>query len=184
MSKPTAAEKLSARVDKLAAEYAAAQAKADAIRDRLVKCQARLNGDPMPDTGLDLLWQAAPPMARTRSSKYKCRLAWNRIPAAARPRVPVMLDALAAWKRCDEWRKDDGQFIPAMDRWIRERRWEDLPETARVDPSARYRCQAPAPVPQTAPEDVATPEDIRAMFEAVNSALAGKFQSNRDPAKP
>jgi hypothetical protein len=179
VSQPTAAEKLSAEAATLYGQWADAQAAADQILAKLNKLKAKINGDPMPDTGLDLLWQAAPPMARTRSSKYKCRVAWNRIPAAHRPRVPVMLDALAAWKRCDEWQKDDGQFIPALDRWIRERRWEDLPETARVDPSARYRCQAPAPLPQTPPEERATPEEIKAMFEAVNSALGGKFPSNR-----
>jgi hypothetical protein len=162
--KPSATDRLAARAEQLRAEHAAAQATADQLRAKLARLEAKLAGEPPPETGLDMLWKAAPPMARTRSSKYQCRLAWNRIPPSSRPPVSAVLAALRAWCRCPEWQKDDGQFIPALHRWIRDRRWEDLPEgTAPPDPSARYRCPQPTP-PPVAPEDAATKEEIAAMF--------------------
>jgi hypothetical protein len=172
MAKPAAAEKLSASVEKLAAEYAAAQAKADAIKARLNKAEAVAAGEPAAESGLEMLWKAAPEMARTRSSQYKCRVAWNRIPPAARPRVPVMLHAMRAWARCDEWTKAEGQYVPALDRWIKERRWEDLPAGTVVDPGARYRSPKLPELPPTPPEERATPEDIRAMIAAVETAMS------------
>jgi hypothetical protein len=163
--KPDALKTMIAKLEKLRAEYAAAQATADQLRVRLVKLEAKATGAPPPECGLDMLWKAAPPMARIRSSKYKCRAAWNRIPAAGRPPVQELLAALRAWMRCAEWRKDDGQFVPGLHRWIGDHQWENLPETVTADPSARYRVTpqpAPPPVP---PEDQATPEEIKAMFE-------------------
>lgn len=150
---------LAARAEKLRNQLAAAQAVVDDLRAKLDKIEGKLAGEPTPETGLDMLWAEAPPMARTRSSKYKCRVAWNRIPAGQRPRVSEVLDALRIWKRCHEWKKDDGQFVPALDRWLRDRRWEDVPEDARPDPGARYRT-APKPV-----EYVRTPEDEEALRE-------------------
>jgi hypothetical protein len=158
-------------VAQLEAEYAAAQAKADAIRARLAKAQAKADGDPAPETGLDMLWAAAPAMARTRSSKFKCRKAWLRIPPAARPRIPSMLDALKAWSRCHEWQKDDGQFVPALDRWITERRWEDTPATTTPDASARYRCPVPPPPPPVAHEDMPSPEWLKDTFDDFRKKL-------------
>ena len=152
-------DKLECKAEKLRAQLAAAQATVDELKAKLSKIEGTLAGDPTPATGLDMLWKEAPPMARTCSSKYKCRVAWNRIPPAARPRVPEILAALRAWKRCYEWKREDGQFVPALDRWIKERRWEDWPEDVAKDPMARYR--NPAPPKPAAP----TEEDKAAIAE-------------------
>lgn len=156
-----AQQKLESQAAKLRDALAKAEAAVDELKAKLRKVEGKLAGDPTPDTGLDILWNEAPPMARTRSSKFKCRAAWNRIPSNQRPRVVEVIAALKAWKRCFEWKKDDGQFVPALDRWIRERRWESLPEDVSRDPMARYRTVQKA-VPQTSPEDAATPEDVAA----------------------
>ncbi len=152
-------QKLESIAAKLRAQFANAQAEADILRARLSRAEAKLAGEPPQETGLDLLWEAAPSMARKRSSKFKCRAAWNRIPSAQRPRVSVLLDAIRAWSRDPEWKKDEGQFVLALDRWIRERRWEDLPETTSQDPLARYR-QPAKPQPPQPPEDLATADEI------------------------
>ena len=158
---PKALSKLEAQAARLRKDYAAAQATADILRAKLSRAEAKLTGEPMPETGLDLLWEAAPAMAKKRSSKFKCRQAWLRVPPNQRPRVSALIDALKAWSRDPEWRKDDGQFVPALDRWIRERRWEDLPESA----SATRHAPATKPVPPPT-QDAATPEDIAAVCDS------------------
>lgn len=140
-------QKLESDAAKLRDKIAEAEATLGSLRSRLAKIEGKLTGEPTPETGLDMLWKEAPAMARTRSSKYKCRVAWNRIPAGQRPRISEVLAALKAWKRCFEWKKDDGQFVPALDRWIKERRWEDWPEDVSRDPGARYRVSPPKPAP-------------------------------------
>jgi hypothetical protein len=62
------------------------------------------------DDFIDRLWNAAPKMARERSSKVKVTKAWNRIPGSLRPDSETLLAALDAWKRSDTWTKDAGQF--------------------------------------------------------------------------
>lgn len=38
-----------------------------------------------------------------------------------------VLHALAMQKRSDEWRRDNGRYIPKPSTWLRDRRWEDQP---------------------------------------------------------
>ncbi len=113
------------------------------LRQKLAKALAKDAGTPAPICGLDLLWKAALPMSRKRSSKHLCRAAWNRLPKHERPAVADAIAALKAWNRCDEWRKNDAMFAPGLHRFISERKWEDLPEGGHADPLARYRCTAP-----------------------------------------
>jgi len=37
------------------------------------------------------------------------------------------LHAIRAWSKSHNWQKDGGQFVPALDRWLRDRGYEDLP---------------------------------------------------------
>jgi hypothetical protein len=151
----SADQKLHARAEKLRDAIAKAQGTVDHLQAQLRKIEAKIAGDPPVETGLDLLWDAAPAMARNRSSRLKCRTAWNRVPANERPRIPELIAALKAWSRCQEWRKDDGQFVPALDRWISQRKWVDLPEDGKNDVAARYRV-TPKAAPKVDPADVVT----------------------------
>lgn len=138
MSKSKA--QLQAEAGKLRLKIAETEAILTGLRNRLAKIDAQAAGEPAPETGLELIWKAALPISRTRSSKMLCRKAWNMIPLADRPKIPEALAALHAWNRCEEWKKDGNQYAIALDRWIRERRWESLPETkAERDALARYR---------------------------------------------
>lgn len=146
---------------KLRDKLAEAEAVVATLRAKLAKVQAQISGEPVPKTGLDLLWEAALPISRTRSSQLLCRKAWLAIPASQRPTVSAAVSALKAWNQCDEWRKDGNQFAIALDRWIRERRWENVPESrTERDSLARYRT-VPKPPPQTSPdEEVTDPIEI------------------------
>ena len=44
----------------------------------------------------------------------------------------VMVDALLWQRNTDQWRQDNGRFIPSPASWLRGRRWEDEP-SKRVD---------------------------------------------------
>lgn len=150
---------MSTATDKIAAvraQLAKAEATVETLRSKLAKLEAKAAGNPVPITGLDLLWKAAVPMSRMRSSKLQCRQSWNQIPVSDRPSVQVAIDALKAWNACEEWKKDGNAYVPGLHRWIRNRQWEDLPETkAERDGLARYRV-APKPIPVPRPEDAVT----------------------------
>jgi hypothetical protein len=157
----TAQEKLHSQAATLRRKLAEAEATADQHRAKLAILEARLTGGPVPLSGLELLWQTALPKARERSSKHRCRTAWNRIPQAERPPISTLIAALKTWNRAEDWKRDNNQFAPGLHRFITDRMWEALPEG--VTPSARYR-STPKALPIIAPEDIATPADIAAIF--------------------
>ena len=155
---------LAGKLPKLRKALADAEATASGLRIKIAQIEAQLDGQAVPLSGLDALWKVALPIARNRSSKHKCRIEFNRIPKADRPAIETMISALKIWNRCLEWKKDGNQFVPALDRWIKERRWEDLPEDHT--PSARYQT-IPRPMPQNAPEEAASPAEIAAILGAL-----------------
>ena len=71
-----------------------------------------------------------------------------------------MVEAMQRWKRCRDWRKGDGEFILALDRWIKERRWENVPDDVKKDPMALYRQPRKNPDPTPPEGEAASPEDI------------------------
>lgn len=134
------------------------EATASGLKLKIAQAEARITGQPVPINGLDALWKVALPIARNRSSKHLCRKAFNLIPKAERPDIDTMISALKVWNRSLEWKKDGNQFVPALDRWIKERRWEHLPEVPT--PSARYVTiipQKPKPDPE---DEITDPAEI------------------------
>ncbi len=148
---------LQSQAETLRKKLAASEATSQILREKLAKIDAQLTGAPVQVSGLDLLWKAALPISKTRSSKLLCRKAWNLIPKDERPTIDVMVNALKIWNRCTEWKKDGNQYALALDRWIKEQRWEDLPEVEQA--GSRYP-RTPAPVRQSAPGEAASAEDI------------------------
>lgn len=153
MSKSKA--QIQTEANKLRNKIAETEAILGGLRSKLAKIDAKLTGEPAPETGLEMLWKAALPISRNRSSKMLCRKAWNAIPVQDRPKISDAVTALYAWNRCEEWRKDGNQYAIALDRWIRERRWENLPEGSERDPLSRYR-STPKPIPSADPADQVT----------------------------
>ena len=152
-------------LNKLRRQLAAAEATVSGLKLRIAKIEAKCNGEPVPVSGLEVLWKAAWPTARTRSSKQQCRIEWNKIPKGDRPTIETLVAALKIWNRCDEWKKDGHTFVPGLHKWIKNRQWENLPEVEAAPSRTRT---APIPsAPKAAPEDEASPEEIAAMFAAL-----------------
>lgn len=178
-----AEQKLHSDAEKLRNKLAAAQAEVDSLQAKLNRIERKLTGEPPQATGLDLLWNAAPAMARTRSSKFKCRQAWNRIPESERPRFGEIMNALRAWSRCWDWKKDGGMFVPGLHKWISERRFESLPEDTSGSAARKFegapKKQLPDPQDPDAqidPDNLpATAADIAAAF----APLKSMFKSTR-----
>lgn len=149
---------LAAKLPMLRKQLADAEATVSGLKIKVAQIEALLDGQPVPLSGLDALWKIALPIARNRSSKHLCRKAWNMIPKGERPTIETMIAALKIWNRCLEWKKDGNQFVPALDRWIRERRWEDPPEVPA--PSARYQTILKPAAPHNPADEVTDPAEI------------------------
>lgn len=140
------AKKPPATLESLRRRLAEAEALAGSLRAKLAKMEAHERGEAEPVCGLDLLWNAALPISRQRSSKQKCRVAWARLPAAARPTIAAAVTALKAWNRCKQWYLDDHLYAKGLDKWIKDRMWEDLPAESKTA-APIHRNMSPAPKP-------------------------------------
>jgi len=156
--------KLQAQITSLRKSLADAEAKAGNLRAKLAVVEAKSTGAPAPVTGLDVLWAAAVPKSRERSSKMQCRTEWARIPKADRPTIELAVSALKKWNRSEEWKTEGYRFAPGLHRFIQRRMWEALPEGGN-DPRARYNI---APTP---PPGVRTAEDTAALLDFLRSPI-------------
>lgn len=43
-----------------------------------------------------------------------------------------ILESLGKWKRCDEWNRENGRFIPSPAKWLRDECWKYVPEDVRI----------------------------------------------------
>ena len=136
-------------LESLRRQVADAEAVLGALRARLAKMEAAAAGEAAPVCGLDLLWDAALPISRQRSSKQKCRVAWARLPASARPTIAVAVAALKCWNRCKQWYIDDHQYAKGVDKFISYRMWESLPEESNTA-APLHRNMSPKPRPAEA----------------------------------
>lgn len=145
---PAKTKRPAATIDAIRRQLAEVEAEAGRLRAKLAKMEAVESGNPEPVCGLDLLWEAALPISRQRSSRQKCRVAWARLPAAARPTIARAVAALAAWNKCKQWYVDDHAYALGLDRFISNRMWEDLPvESKTVAPLHRNMSASPKPTP-------------------------------------
>jgi len=71
-------------------------------------------------TDFDTFWKAYP----KRVAKGDARKAWTQT-QNIRPALPELLAAIEAQAKSDQWRKNDGQFIPYPATWLRGERWDD-----------------------------------------------------------
>lgn len=85
---------------------------------------------PLPDV-LSKLWDSSPRKSRARSSKKEILTAWKSVRVVDRPDEATLLSAMEAWKKSEDWTKDNGQFVQGVHLWVRNRKWEALPETNR-----------------------------------------------------
>jgi len=73
---------------------------------------------------VEQIWKEYPQTGRARSTRKKVHTQWKAMPKDSLDQV---LHAIRAWSKSHNWQKDGGQFVPALDRWLRDRGYEDLP---------------------------------------------------------
>lgn len=179
-------DQLADDAEKLRNRLADAQAVVDDLTRKLRRIEGKLTGEPAKATGLDMLWKAAPPMARTRSSKFLCLKAWNRIPESERPKFSDLMNSLRAWSRCWDWKKDGGMYVPGLDKWISERRFESIPEDTAGSAARKFETTSkPAMEPDFGPDPdapldmdslPASAADIAAAFAPLKSIFKSQRQ--------
>lgn len=78
------------------------------------------------------LWNAAPEKARRRSSRKQVADAWKKIPKKDRPEKDVVVRAMESWKVCEDWTRQNGDFVQGLHLWLKNERWLDPPEQSQV----------------------------------------------------
>lgn len=68
----------------------------------------------------ELFWKAYP---KKRGGKKNALKAWSK--AQDRPDISIILTAIESAKRTDQWKKDNGQFIPYPATWLNRGMWAD-----------------------------------------------------------
>ena len=167
----TMSKKRESEIARLRAEIAEQEAVLGGLREKLARLIAQQNpADQSAVSGLDLLWKAALPISRQRSSKHQCRVAWHRLPANERPPIAVAVAALKAWNQCDQWTKDRNAYAKGLHLFISNRLWEDVPTIS--DPLAKYKPTKPtAPVATPAPDELADADDVASILGGLTRKL-------------
>lgn len=99
-------------------------------------------------------WIEFPAKGRRRSSQVKAKPAWRKAAKAAGG-DGRLLAAVRAYAGSEDAKRDDGAFVPAFDRWLRDGRWEhDLGATTSLFDAA--------------PQDVVDPWEARVRECAAN----------------
>ena len=86
---------------------------------------------------LGALWSLCPAKGRERSSKKKVATAWKNL--KPQPTIEAVTESLKLWIESDEWSREDGRFVPALDRWLRDRKFDTVPS-----PKTDHRIQKAA----------------------------------------
>ena len=66
----------------------------------------------------DVFWKAYP----RKSGKGAAQKSFEKIDSSL---YPSILAAVEAQKKCEQWKRDGGQYIPYPATWLNQRRWED-----------------------------------------------------------
>lgn len=77
--------------------------------------------------GFDDFWTVYP----KKVDKQTARALWDKL-APDNEFKKVIIAAVKRQSQSEEWRKDNGQFVPYPSTWLRRRRWEDEPTPPTV----------------------------------------------------
>ncbi len=91
---------------------------------------------------LKLIWNLAPAKARERSSREECRRAL-RLSKTHLGNTAAIVASLRLWKASEDWTRDGGKYIPGLHRWLRVRKWEDIPVSTHVAEARRNAAVRP-----------------------------------------
>ena len=85
---------------------------------------------PLPE-GFAEFWNAYP--HDRRRGRQEALIAWRRLKLTPAQREQVMT-SLESWKASEDWRKEDGKYVPWPQKFLNKRRWE---ETVEARPTFR-----------------------------------------------
>jgi uncharacterized protein YdaU (DUF1376 family) len=89
------------------------------------------------EAGFAEFWQRYP----RKTNKLAARTAWAKLRGDA-DLLTEIFSGLERAKRCEQWRKDGGQYIPHPSTWLKNRRWED--EVTDANPASNPGRQSAA----------------------------------------
>jgi hypothetical protein len=98
----------------------------------------RSNTPPTPLRGFEVFWNEWPPHPR-KAAKPQCEAKWKSLGCEAL--AGQIAASVGAFKASEQWRKDEGAFVPAPLVWLNQRRWEATPvvvENRQAEHSAAY----------------------------------------------
>ena len=91
----------------------------------------KAKASPDEDPDFETFWIAYP----RKVAKPKALAAWQK---AKLPAVADLLTAIASQSASEQWRKNEGQFIPHPATWLAGQRWNDFTSTARQSDHADF----------------------------------------------
>ena len=83
------------------------------------------NQEPLTNKDFDKFWEAYP----KKKSKPIALKAWLK----HKPDIDVVMKSLTIIKKCDQWTKNKGEFIPYPASWLNAEGWNDVIETKKLN---------------------------------------------------
>jgi hypothetical protein len=77
------------------------------------------------EESFSIFWKAYP----RKDSKVPAQKAFEKV-CNTDEQLQVLLQAIEKFKRCEQWTRDGGKFIPFASTWLNQHRWEDDPAPA------------------------------------------------------
>jgi len=72
------------------------------------------------EESFSIFWKAYP----RKDSKVPAQKAFEKV-CTSPEQLQVLLEAIERFKRCEQWLRDSGKYIPFASTWLNQRRWED-----------------------------------------------------------
>jgi len=81
--------------------------------------------NPLPNKDFDKFWEAYP----NKKSKPLALKAWLK----HKPDIDVVIKSLTIFKKCEQWTRDKGRYIPYPASWLNAEGWNDVIETKKTN---------------------------------------------------
>lgn len=81
--------------------------------------------NPLPNKDFDKFWEAYP----NKKAKPLALKAWLK----HKPNINVVIKSLTIFKKCEQWTRDKGRYIPYPSSWLNAEGWNDVIETKKTN---------------------------------------------------
>lgn len=107
------------------------ETRANARESECSKEAAESSGCSKEPEGFESFWSAYP----KKTAKQQALKAWQKL-SPDEKLTAAILSSLERQKKCDQWTKDNGRYIPYPATWLNGRRWEDDMQTVKESQSS------------------------------------------------